>query len=53
MKNVTFSPCSDLQNKQLIWAMYSKGQYLGFSSSLLIAGKYTERYANDVKTVTF
>jgi hypothetical protein len=53
MKNVTFSPCSDLQNKQLIWAMYSKGQYLGFSSATLIAGKYAEKYADDVKVRTF
>lgn len=53
MKNVTFFPCSDLQSKKLIWTMYQDQKYLGFSSSVLIAGKYAERYANDVKLPTF
>ena len=53
MKDITFSPCSNIQNKQLIWAMYSKGKYLAMSSAALIAGKHTKKYADDVKTVTF
>jgi len=53
MKNVTFSPCSDLQSKKLIWTMYQDQKYLGFSSATLIAGKYAEKYADDVKVLTF
>ena len=53
MKDITFSPCSNIQNKQLIWAMYSKGKYLAMSSAALIANRYAQKYAEDVKTVTF
>ena len=53
MKNITFSPCSNIQNKQLVWAMYSKGQYLAMSSAAIIANRYAEKYADDVKVPSF
>lgn len=49
----SFSPCSDLQTRQVIWAMYSNGQYLGFSSASLIANQYAKKYADDVKVRSF
>ena len=50
---MTFSPCSDLQTRQLIWAMYQNQKYLGFSSAALIANRYAQKYADDVKQLTF
>ena len=50
---MTFVACSDLQTQKLIWAMYQNQKYLGFSSASLIANRYAQKYADDVKTVTF
>ena len=45
----TYSPCCYLQNRQLIWAMYNNGEYLGMSSAALIAGSFAKKYSSDVK----
>jgi hypothetical protein len=33
--------------------MYQNQKYLGFSSASLIANQYAQKYADDVKSVTF
>lgn len=49
----TFSPVVDIQTRQLIWAVYYNGTYVGLSDAVQVAGSYSEKYSSDVRTVTF
>jgi hypothetical protein len=40
----TYSPCCYLKNRELVWAMYNNGKYLGISSAALIAGYFRDKY---------
>jgi hypothetical protein len=50
---MTFSPCCNISTRQFEWAMYHQSQFRGVYSCVQIASHYRQKYADDVKTVTF
>jgi hypothetical protein len=40
----TFSPVVDIQTRQLQWAMYRAGAYVGTSNSIEISAYFREKY---------
>ena len=56
--NRSFRPCSDLQTKELLWAMYKNDQILSYQGeptlfkSYELSGFYRDKYADNVKKVS-
>jgi len=40
----TFSPVVDIETRQLLWAMYRAGAYVGTSNAIEIAAHFREKY---------
>ena len=56
----SFSPASDLETKKTVWSCFKNHQQMMSSNnepqvhdSVFLAGCFADRYADDVKKVTF